>query len=172
MKPLAAFAAVLFFACHTFAASTGITLVQKPKPAPEAKPAEVAPAPAPAPAGKAPVKKVEKPQPVKEPVIPGTVIARPNGTYLSLEVVGGKFKLSFYDKKKKPMAVDVTGGLARWPNVRGPGDSRSPLNPSGTALIGARLAPPPYNYNVYITLLKGDGENAKAVESYTVMFRG
>jgi len=68
--------------------------------------------------------------------------------------------------------VDVSGGLARWANVRGPGDIRSPMTISGKALITAKPAIPPFSYNVFITLLQGEGDNAKAVENYTVPFRG
>lgn len=106
------------------------------------------------------------------PKIPGTEIARSNGTFLGLEVVDGNFKLTFYDKKKKAMAVDVTRATARWPNPRSPGDNRTVLNGSGTALIGAKPVVPPFNFNVYLTLLKGEGDEAKAVENYVVQFRG
>lgn len=129
-----------------------------------------------APAGKAattatPAKKVEKKK-VELPKIPGTVINRPNGTFLSLEVVGGNFKLTFYDKKHKPMAVDVTRATARWPNPRAPGDNRTVLNGSGTALVGEKPVIPPFTFNVFLTLLQGEGDEAKAVENYTVAFRG
>jgi hypothetical protein len=175
MKTPVVCAAVLFAASHAFAASTGITLVQQPKPAGEAKPAEPKPAEIkPAPEEVKPVEKTpEKPkEKAKEPVIPGMTLVRPNGTFIGFEAVDGKFKLSFYDKKKKPMAVDVSGGLARWANVRGSGDIRSPLNVSGTALISAKPAVPPFNFNVFVTLLLGEDDNAKAVETYTVQFRG
>lgn len=129
-----------------------------------------------APVGKAattatPAKKVEKKK-EELPKIPGTVVNRPNGTFLGLEVVGGNFKLTFYDKKHKPMAVDVTRATARWPNPRAPGDNRTVLNGSSTALVGAKPVIPPYNFNVYLTLLQGEGEEAKAVENYTVAFKG
>lgn len=116
-------------------------------------------------------KKLEK-KVVELPKIPGTVINRPNGTFLSLEVVGGNFKLTFYDKKHKLMAVDVTRATARWPNPRSPGDNRTVLNVSGTALLGQKPVVPPFNFNVYLTLLVGEGEEAKAVENYTVAFKG
>lgn len=106
------------------------------------------------------------------PKIPGMEIPRPNGTFLGLEVVGGNFKLTFYDKKKKAMSVDVTRATARWPNPRSPGDNRTVLNGNGTALVGAKPVLPPFNFNVFLTLLKGEGEEAKAVENYTVAFRG
>lgn len=106
------------------------------------------------------------------PKIPGMVITRPNGNFLGLEVAGGNFKLTFYDKKHKPMAVDVTRATARWPNSRSPGDNRTVLNGSGTALVGQKPVLPPFNFNVFLTLLKGEGEEAKAVENYTVAFRG
>lgn len=176
MKPFVTCAALLVMVSTGFAASTGITLVQKPKPADapatEAKPADSANPSAPATTPAKPAPKKEEKKSEKEPVIPGMTIVRPNGTFLGFEAIGGKFKLSFYDKKKKPMAVDVSGGLARWANVRGPGDTRSPMTISGTALITAKPATPPFSYNVFLTLLQGEGDDAKAVETYTVQFRG
>lgn len=115
--------------------------------------------------------KVEAPK-EEEPVIPGQTITRANGTFLGLEVVSGRFKLSFYDATKKPMTPDVTRANARWPNTRGPGDNRTVLNPSGNALIGSKPVLPPLIFNVYITLLQGEGDEAKAVESLVVPFRG
>ena len=111
------------------------------------------------------VKKVEK-----EPVLPGVVISRPNGTFLALEVVNSNFKLSFYDKKKKPMAPDVSRANAVWPNPRARFDNRTVLNPSGTALVGTKPALPPYTFIVHLTLLKGEGDSAVAVENYTVQY--
>lgn len=104
--------------------------------------------------------------------IKGITIPRANGTYLGLEVVSNNFVLTFYDKKKKPMAMDVTRATARWPNLRGPGDNRTVLNGSGTKLTGAKPVVPPYTFNVYLTLLQGEGDDAKAVENYVVQFRG
>jgi hypothetical protein len=107
----------------------------------------------------------------EEPKILGTVINRPNGTFLGLTLQDGKFKLTFYDKKKKPMAVDVTRALARWPNIHGPGDNRTVMNPSETtALLGSQFVRGPYTFKVYLTLLKGEGEDA-VTETYTIDFR-
>ena len=121
---------------------------------------------------KTPVTKVVKTKEEVMGIIPGTTIARANGTFLGLEVVGGNFKLTFYNKKKKPMAMDVTRATARWPNPRSPGDNRTVLNGSGNALVGAKPDLPPFTFNVYLTLLQGEGDEAKAVETYTVGFRG
>lgn len=118
----------------------------------------------------APAKKEVKKEEL--PKIPGIVINRPNGTFLGLEVIGGKFKLTFYDKKHKPMAVDVTRAAARWPNFRSPGDNRTMLNGSGTALVGVKPVVPPLVFNVYLNLLTGEGDEAKVVENYVVAFRG
>ena len=136
--------------------------------APKSPGTKAAPA---APAKTTPAKKDEKKK-EELPKIPGMTIARPNGTFLGLEVVGGNFKLSFYDKKKKAMTVDVTRATARWPNPRAPGDNRTVLNVSGTALVGQKPVVPPFTFNVYLTLLVGEGEEAKAVENYTVAFKG
>ncbi len=108
----------------------------------------------------------------EEPVIPGTSVKRENGTWIGLEVVGGNFKLSFYDKKKKTMTPDISRASARWPNPRAPGDNRTMLNPSGNALVGAKPVLPPFTFNVYLTFLQGEGDEAKAVESFVIPFRG
>ena len=117
-------------------------------------------------------KEVKKEPPL--PKIPGTVISRTNGTFLSLTLVSGNFVLSFYDKKHKLMAIDVTRATARWPNNKTslPKDYRTVLNGSGTALVGQRPVLPPFNFPVSIVLLQGEGDDAKVVESYSVTFSG
>jgi hypothetical protein len=117
-------------------------------------------------------KEIKKDVPL--PKIPGTVIDRPNGTFLSLTVVSGNFVLSFYDKKHKLMGLDVTRASARWPNTRSASVqwNRTVLNGSGTALVGSKPVLPPFTFNVHLTLLKGDGDDAKVVEEYDVAFRG
>jgi hypothetical protein len=106
--------------------------------------------------------------------IEGMVLNRANGTFLGLTLEGGKYKLTFYDKKKKPMKVDVTRATARWPNMHGPGDNRTILNVAGdgTSLMGAQFVRGPHAFKLYLTLLQGEGDAAKSVESYTVDFRG
>lgn len=168
--------------------ATGVALAQTPAPTVPAKPAEkTKPAEAtkpdvvitpdtaakpgtPAKPAKPDAKKKEKEEPMG--VIEGITITRPNGTFLGLSLADGKFKLTFYNKKKKPMAVDVTRALARWPNVHGPGDNRAILNGGGTALVGSQFVRGPYVFNVFLTLLKGEGDDAEVVETYTVQFRG
>ena len=107
-------------------------------------------------------------------VIEGMTLARPNGHFLGLKLEGGKYKLTFYDKKKKPEKVDVTRATARWPNMHGPGDNRTVLNPAGdgTYLMGAQFVRGPYAFKLFITLLRGEGNEAVGVETYTVDFRG
>ncbi len=108
----------------------------------------------------------------EEPKILGITLNRANGTFLGLEVVGGNFKLTFYDEKKKPMAIDVDRATARWPNTRDVGDYRSVLNPVGTdALVGNRFVYPPYVFTVFLSLVKGDGDETKAVESFAVQMK-
>lgn len=107
-------------------------------------------------------------------VIEGTTLARPNGHFLGLTLEGGKYKLTFYDKKKKPEKVDVTRATARWPNMHGPGDHRTVMNPAGdgTYLMGALFVRGPHAFKLFITLLRGEGNEAVGVETYTVDFRG
>ncbi len=167
MKKFTVFVAALVAAClshaqtNTPAAKTGLSSATGAA-------ATGAKATDPKAAAKDPKKKEE------EPKIPGVTIQRPNGTFLGLEVADGKFKLSFYDKKKKPMAVDVTRATARWPNTRSStvAWNFTVLNTAGKALVGIKPVLPPYAWNVYLTLLQGEGDNAKAVETYTVPFHG
>ena len=107
-----------------------------------------------------------------EPNIPGTTIARPNGTFLGLELDGNKFKLSFYDKKKKPVDPDVSHATARWPDPRGPRNLFCLLAPSGKALVGNKPVVPPFNFQVTFNLFQNEDEKATAVETYVVPFRG
>jgi hypothetical protein len=136
-----------------------------------AKPADAKAAPAaPGTTAKTPVKKDDKKK-VEEPKIPGVTIARANGTYLGLEVVNADFKLSFYDKKKKLMAPDVTRASARWPNPRSVlGPNRTILNSNGSALIGSKPVVPPFTFLVHLSLMQGDGDESKVVENYDVAF--
>lgn len=136
-------------------------------------PAKPAPA-APAVKAKAGDKKAAPKAEEKEGKIEGQVIARANGTFLGLTLDGGKFKLAFYDKKKKPMTVDVTRAVARWPNVHGPGDNRTVLNVGGDgkSLLGAQFVRGPYAFRLMITLLQGEGDSATTVETFTVQFNG
>lgn len=177
MKSLAVAACVLFTTSLVLAQTPTTSVPADPKAPTAVTPTDPKGPVAKTPASKAPAapttasKKVEK-KPEVLPVIPGTVINRPNGTFLGLEVISGVFKLTFYDKKHKEMPIDVTRATARWPNPRSPGDNRTVLNGSGTALVGQKPVVPPYTFNVFLTLLSGEGDEAKAVENYTVPFKG
>ncbi len=167
MKTFTAFAAVLFAASQLSAQDT-----------PPVKPTDVAPTQVkpvdskPAPTVKAPVKKDEKPKPAPAPTIPGLTIVRANGTFLGLQVVDARFKLSFYDAKKKAVAPDVSRVAARWPNPRAVGDFHDVLSPSGNAMVGFRPVTAPFSYNLHLILLQGEGDDAKVVETFVVPFRG
>lgn len=129
---------------------SGVGLAQTPTPPQPAEP----PRPAEPVKGKEAAKPGDAAKPgakKEEPMgkIEGTELARPNGLFLGLTLAEGKFKLTFYDKKKKPTTVDVTRGLARWANVHGPGDNRAVLNSDGAnSLVGAQFVRPPYVFKI------------------------
>lgn len=108
----------------------------------------------------------ENPENIK---LPGTVLNRPNGEYLTVEVVDGKLKLGFYNAKKKPTAPDVARALARWNPPTKTGSQRCVLNlaSDGVSLTGSVFVSPPYKYPIYITLVPAEGE---ATETYTVHY--
>ncbi len=178
MKTLAAFAALLLAAGQLSAQTPPTTTTTTTTPTTTTAPtgtkaSDVKPTDSKSTTTTTTVKKDDKKKPAPEPIIPGVNIPRANGTYLSLEVVDGNFKLSFYDKKKKLMTPDVTRATARWPNLRSvAGDNRTVLNSSGNALVGQKTVVPPLNFIIHLTLLQGEGDEAKAVETYTVQFHG
>lgn len=134
-----------------------------------------APAKPAAPGKSAPAaKKGEAKEEEKMGTIEGMTLNRSNGHFLGLTLQDGKYKLTFYDKMKKPEKVDVTRATARWPNMHGPGDNRTVLNPAGdgTFLMGAQFVRGPHSFKLFLTLLRGEGDTSVAVESYTVDFRG
>jgi len=106
----------------------------------------------------------------KEGKIVGVEIARANGSFLGLSIDGGGFKLAFYDAKKKPVAIDVASGMARWQPSYKKGNELAPLSPSGDgkALASSKVVQPPHTFKVFVTLFNAAGD---AVENYTVDFR-
>lgn len=105
----------------------------------------------------------------EEGKITGITLNRPSGQFLGLEIVGGNFKLSFYDEKKKPVPVDaaVARGSARWDNKQKLGTDFTVMNRTddGLALVGAKFVRPPYNFIVFLSLLNETGD---VIESYPV----
>ena len=106
----------------------------------------------------------------KEGKIVGVQIGRANGGFLGLSIDGGGFKLSFYNAKKKPVAIDVASGVARWQPQQKKGNELAPLSPSGDgkALASSKVVQPPHIFKVFVTLFNAAGD---AVENYTVDFR-
>jgi hypothetical protein len=134
-------------------------LMAQTNPAPASSPT---PPPAITPAAKPAVKTTKpvekKVEEEKLGVIEGIAIARAGGNWLGITTAGNQFKVTFYDKKKKPEAPDVVRGTARWNHPRKVGEENTVLNPSGpNALATPTLLKPPYVYTVRFTLIGADG---------------
>jgi hypothetical protein len=129
-----------------------------------------------APAGnagaKAPAPKKEEPA-----KIAGTEVARVKGGYLGVQIVNNTFKVSFYDAKKKPVAPDVARAVLRWDPKYKVGKDRVVLNADadGVSLSSARNIRPPYNFKLFITLIREAKETPETDEpvgeTYTIDFR-
>lgn len=137
----------------------------------ESKPAAKTPAgkpDAPKPAAKADARKAEKKS--DEPgKIEGVEIRRGDG-YLGLQLVGGTFKLSFYDAKKKSVAPDVVRANLTWKVRYQPNPEKAVLLPNGNALTSPKVVKPPFAFNVTVTLIKSEAADAP-VENFSVDFR-
>lgn len=159
------------------AASIGVVvpvLAQTPA-QPKTTPAPKTPAPKAAqPKDKAPAKaRPPEKDPEPEPVIPGITIQRHSGGgFLGIALEGNKFKLSFYDAKKKPVAIDMGRANLRWNPVNKSGSEYLVLNPApdNLSLFSERIVQRPHLFKLYITLLPMT--EGGATESYVVDFRG
>ena len=127
------------------------------------------PVPAPKPGVSKSTDTAKKPEP--EGKIAGLAVARPNGGFLGILVEDGKFKISFYDSKKQPVAADVARAAARWPVHYKVFDERTVLNPTadGMALTSPEFVRPPYNFKLYLSLF-AEGSD-EAVEHYVIDFK-
>lgn len=107
----------------------------------------------------------------EEPKIEGVTIARPNGTFLGLQIVNNTFLLSFYDAQKKKTAPDVARATMRWTVKSQPNDERAVLNPGsdGTSLSSPKAVRPPHNFRAFVALFVEGNESA--VESYSADVR-
>lgn len=130
------------------------------------------------PKGQAGATKTEKSSAKKEeppPKIEGMEIARGGNGFLGLQIVEGRFKLSFYDAKKKAIAPDVARAALRWPVNYKIGDERTVLMPDGNkALTSTKAVRPPYTFKLFITLIReGDqaAADSPAGETYVIDFR-
>ena len=120
-------------------------------------------------------KKPEEKKKEPEPTIPGLTVARTSAGFLGIELVQGNFKVSFYDAKKKPVAADVAMAVARWTvKYNKSGDDRALLSLSGDglSLMGDKIVRAPYNFKIYLSLFKDQGNDAQAVESYIIDYAG
>ena len=108
-------------------------------------------------------KKEEAPEKIE-----GIEIPRGDG-FMGIQLVGGTFKLSFYDAKKKPVTPDVTRANLRWKVRYQSLPEQTVLNLDSNALTSAKVVKPPYSFSLAITLIKDDSD-AAATENFTVDF--
>lgn len=113
-----------------------------------------------------------KPLEKEEPPIPGIVIQRStgDGKQLGLTLVNGSFKISFYDKKRKAIPVDVARARLNWQSKQRAIPDVTVLNvlDGGKALGGGKPVHAPYVFVLRIALLNGEGNDEQSVENYTV----
>lgn len=104
------------------------------------------------------------------PPIEGVEIARPTGAFLGLNIVNGRFVLTFYNADKEKTAPDVVRASLRWPVKYQPSDERVVLNPSGdgVSLTSGKVIRPPHNFRVYIALFVEGNDDP--VETHNVQF--
>lgn len=110
-----------------------------------------------------------------EPKVEGQEVVRGEKGFLGVALVEGNFRITFYDQKKKAMPADVHRALLRWDPKYKPGQERAVLNltEDGRALTGPKVVRPPHLFKLFITLMGKSDEGAdKAVETYTIDFRG
>lgn len=126
-------------------------------------------------AGKDATATAKAPKKAEEPAkIKGIEIPRGTKGFLGIQIVDATFRLSFYDEKKKPIAADMDRAALRWDPKYKVGDDRVVLTRTddGKLLTSLKNIRPPYNFKLFITLLKDATASSPAeTESYTIDFR-
>jgi hypothetical protein len=106
--------------------------------------------------------------------IEGVEIARGEKGFLGIQIVDSTFKLSFYDEKKKPVAPDVDRAALRWDPKYKVGEERVVLTPGddGKSLSSPKNIRPPYNFKLFVTLVKEATEGqSPSSETHVIDFR-
>jgi hypothetical protein len=127
-------------------------------------------APAAGVAGKAAPDKSEEEPP---PKIEGQEVARGEQGYMGVEIKDGRFVIHFYDAEKKPMTPDVARIALRWNPSYKIGIERVVLNPGAdNTMTSERFIRPPYNFKLFIVLIKDSTEEVDPVgETHVIDFR-
>jgi len=113
-----------------------------------------------------------EPKTAEKPVIPGITIERKDSkALLGIQIVDNSFKLSFYDEEKMPAPADYPRALLRWDVTYKKVQERVILTPGGdgTFLTSPRAIRPPYNFQLFITLIADDQDTE--AETYVIRFR-
>lgn len=106
--------------------------------------------------------------------IEGVEIPRGEKGFLGIQIVDSAFKLSFYDEKKKPIAPDVDRAALRWDPKYKVGEERLvlTLGGDGKSLGSPKNIRPPYNFKLFITLVKDATEGQSPLnETHVIDFR-
>jgi hypothetical protein len=112
-------------------------------------------------------KKDEKP-----PKIDGLEVSRGDRGFLGIKVEDNTWKISFYNKEKKPVAADVAAIALRWPVQYQPNPERALLSPAGDGKVMSsdKTVRPPFTFTLYVTLLKDPSSTDQPAETYVVSF--
>lgn len=91
--------------------------------------------------------------------IDGVVAAHGTG-FIGIQIVGGQFKIGFYDAKKKPVPPDVASAVLRWKVNYMPELEHVLLTPGGgtNSLTSGKVIRQPYSFRLTVLLLKSDDD--------------
>ena len=123
---------------------------------------------------KAEAAKKAEPKKKEEPKIEGIVVSRGERGFMGVELVGGAFKITFYDKNKKPVQPDVIRAALRWDAKYKVGQERLVLNPmgDGKSLSNPKTIRGPHNFKLFITLIKEPTEKEDPTgETHVIDFK-
>ncbi|HZP61603.1 MAG TPA: hypothetical protein VFB27_14860 [Opitutaceae bacterium] len=105
------------------------------------------------------------------PSIPGSVVTRTNGGFLSLSIdENNNFRMLFFDAKRKPAAPDVASATLHWTPLGKKEIVFVSLTPGGDgmSLASPRFIQKPFSFKLYVSLFAQGSKDA--VENYIVDF--
>ena len=103
----------------------------------------------------------------KEGTISGLAIPRNKGGWLGVEIKDGKFRITFYNDKKKPVPADRASAVLRWPVHYQPNSERTELLPTDDpAVLGSDYpVKAPYVFHqLHIVLMNPGGADLEAYD--------
>jgi hypothetical protein len=102
----------------------------------------------------------------EESMIPGVVLARPDGRFLGVETEGVTMRVTFYNREKEREPAEAVRISARWTDTRPRFTVLLPVTPE--TLVSPSVLSRPFSYIVFLALVGADDQ---VIETHSLRLR-